>query len=120
MVQTLQRLGLVPSDLAVSLQTLASHNSPVSEFLKIKVWDLTPSSQKPTRASKTGWASSWPCRAPGSSRQSKSLSPTDPGIGSNQAILRIADSHSPFRESYASQGVRIVVLFCGCCRSAAA
>jgi len=64
MVQTLQRLGLVPSDLAVSLQTLASHNSPVSEFLKIKVWDLTPSSQKPTRASKTGWASSWPCRAP--------------------------------------------------------
>jgi len=40
MVQTLQRLGLVPSDLAVSLQTLASHNSPVSEFLKIKVWDL--------------------------------------------------------------------------------
>ena len=40
MVQTLQRLGLVPSDLAVSLQTLASHNSPVPEFLKIKVWDL--------------------------------------------------------------------------------
>jgi hypothetical protein len=40
MVSTLQRLGLVPSDLAVSLQTLAAHNSPVSEFLKIKVWDL--------------------------------------------------------------------------------